>query len=55
MGMDRHMNDQRIKVRNVSRGLVRRPWVSPRVSRMKATDAEAGPNPVNPEGLGFGS
>lgn len=34
---------------------VRRQWVSPRVSRMKATDAEGGANPINPEGLGFGS
>ena len=33
----------------------RRQWVSPQISRMKATDAESGANPVNPEGLGFGS
>ena len=33
----------------------RREWVSPRISRMRATDAEAGPNPVVPEGIGFGS
>lgn len=38
-----------------SRTANRREWVSPRISRMKATDAEAGANPIVPEGLGFGS
>lgn len=38
-----------------SRPVDRREWVSPRISRMKATDAEAGANPIVPEGLGFGS
>ena len=29
---------------------VRRMWVAPRVSRMKASDAAAGANPLVPEG-----
>lgn len=34
----------------------RKPWTPPRVAVMRAGEAEAGPDPINPEGaFGMGS
>lgn len=34
----------------------RKPWIAPQVQKMRAEDAEAGPNPLSPEGaFAFGS
>lgn len=33
----------------------RQPWQSPALTRLDPAAAQAGPNPVNPEGFGSGS
>lgn len=42
---------RKVDKRNVAlQAAVRRRWVRPEVSRMRAGDAEAGPNPDNADG-----
>lgn len=43
--MKQPTNDQ-----TANQAATRRPWISPELRTMRAGSAEAGPNPVNPEG-----
>jgi hypothetical protein len=38
-----------------SAGSGRQAWIAPTVNRLEAGAAEAGPNPIRPEGLAMGS
>lgn len=44
--MKQHTPDQ-----PATKAASRRPWISPELRTMRAGSAEAGPNPVDPEGV----
>lgn len=44
------MSHEPVKPQVASQPVPRRAWVRPVVSKMKAGDAELGPNPDNPDG-----